>query len=70
MIRSRPVEIGGRFVGVAIAVIPAAPDLALAWRFHATEPMAAAAEGELHENLAGLQRRVQAALQKPTRRAA
>ena len=53
MNRSRPIEIDGRFVGVAVTQNGM-------WRFIATEPAARPAEGSLFEALPQLQRRVQA----------
>ncbi|MDQ1079833.1 hypothetical protein [Pseudoroseomonas cervicalis] len=55
MIRSRPVEIDGRFVGIAIAQEGG-------WRFLATDPAARGAEGEVFPGVAEMRRRVQAAL--------
>ncbi|MCQ4158345.1 hypothetical protein NON00_00190 [Roseomonas sp. GC11] len=55
MIRSRPVEIDGRLVGIAIAQDGA-------WRFHATDPAASAAEGQTFPGLPEMQRRVHAAV--------
>ncbi|WP_419896491.1 hypothetical protein [Roseomonas sp. USHLN139] len=55
MIRSRPVVIDGRFIGVAVTQDGG-------WRFIATDPAARAAEGQLFAALPGLQQRVQAAL--------
>ncbi|ONG44939.1 hypothetical protein BKE38_27125 [Pseudoroseomonas deserti] len=55
MIRSRPVVIDGRFIGVAVAQEGS-------WRFIANDPAARGAEGQLFPGLPGLQQRVQAAL--------
>ncbi|MDJ0389349.1 hypothetical protein QMO56_14610 [Roseomonas sp. E05] len=55
MIRSRPIEIDGRFVGVAVTQNGM-------WRFIATEPAARPAEDSLFEALPQLQRRVQSML--------
>jgi len=55
MIRSRPIEIDGRFVGVAVTQNGM-------WRFIATEPAARSAEGPLFDALPQLQRRVQSML--------
>jgi len=55
MNKSRPIEIDGRFVGVAVAQNGM-------WRFIATEPAARLAEGSFFEALPQLQRRVQATL--------
>lgn len=66
MIRSRPVEIDGRFVGVAVT-----QDGSL--RFIAIDPAARGAEGITFPTLAAMQRRVRAALLEtglpPVRRA-
>ncbi|WBV44266.1 hypothetical protein [Pseudoroseomonas cervicalis] len=55
MTRSRPVEIDGRFVGIAIAQEGG-------WRFLATDPAARAAEEGVFAALPEMRRRVQAAL--------
>ncbi|MXP63483.1 hypothetical protein E0493_08990 [Roseomonas sp. M0104] len=55
MIRSRPIEIDGRFVGVAVTQNGK-------WRFIATEPAARPVEGSLFEALPQLQRRLQSML--------
>ncbi|WP_160000338.1 hypothetical protein [Roseomonas sp. 18066] len=55
MIRSRPVVIDGRFIGVAVTQEGS-------WRFIATDPAARGAEGPLFASLPGLQQRVHAAL--------
>ncbi|MFC4168670.1 hypothetical protein [Teichococcus aestuarii] len=57
MIRSRPVEIDGRFVGVAVT-----QDGSL--RFIAIDPAARGAEGIIFPTPAAMQRRVRAALQE------
>lgn len=66
MIRSRPIDIDGRFVGVAVTQNGM-------WRFIATEPAARPAEGAFFETLPPLQRQVSAAIRAnglpPLRRA-
>lgn len=66
MIRSRPVEIDGRFVGVAVLQSGA-------WRFIATEPAALAAQGPTYPDIPAMRRQVQRAMLEsrlpPSRRA-
>lgn len=65
MIRSRPIEIDGRFLGVAV-------QQGDSWRFIATGPAARAAEEGLHADPEALRRQVRRALvesRPPVRRA-
>jgi len=66
MQRSRPIEIDGRFVGVAVTQNGM-------WRFIATEPAARPVEGCFFEALPPLQRQVSVAIRSgrlpPLRRA-
>ncbi|MBI0435227.1 hypothetical protein [Roseomonas sp. KE0001] len=65
MIRSRPIEIDGRFLGVAV-------QQGGSWRFIATEAAARAAEEGLHADPEALRRQVRRALAEsrlPVRRA-